>query len=67
MTDPQSTRVGVVGGGVLGLSAAVALAQRGAAVTLLTEQALASGASGRSLAWLNSFGVRSEEYHRLRL
>ena len=67
MTEPQSTRVGVVGGGVLGLSTAVALAQRGATVTLRTEGRLASGASGRSLAWLNSFGARSDDYHRLRL
>jgi glycine/D-amino acid oxidase-like deaminating enzyme len=67
MTDRPSMTVGVVGGGVLGLSGAVALARQGARVTLLTEGRLASGASGRSLAWLNSFGIRSADYHRLRL
>ena len=67
MTDPQQLRVAVVGGGVLGLSTAASLAKRGAAVTLLTEGTVASGASGRSLAWLNSFGPRSDDYHRLRL
>src|SRR5215213_9130798 len=67
MTEPQDMRVGVVGGGVLGLSTAAALAGLGARVTLLTEGAVASGASGRSLAWLNSFGLRSAEYHRLRV
>jgi glycine/D-amino acid oxidase-like deaminating enzyme len=63
----QGPRVAVVGGGVLGVSTAAQLAERGARVTLLTEAGLASGASGRSLSWLNSSGRRSPEYHRLRL
>src|SRR5437763_1638626 len=49
-------RVVVVGGGVLGTSTARFLAREGAEVVLLTEGALANGASGRSLSWLNSFG-----------
>ena len=57
----------VVGGGILGLSTARALAAAGADVALVTEGELTSGASGRSLSWLNSAGVRSEEYHRLRV
>ena len=60
-------RVAVVGGGVLGVSTAAHLAERGARVVLLTGAGLASGASGRSLSWLNSSGRRSPEYHRLRL
>jgi glycine/D-amino acid oxidase-like deaminating enzyme len=60
-------RVAVVGGGVLGVSTAAQLAERGARVVLFTEAGLASGASGRSLSWLNSSGRRSPEYHRLRL
>jgi glycine/D-amino acid oxidase-like deaminating enzyme len=61
-------RVVVVGGGVLGVSTATELAQRGAEVVLVTESALASGASGRSLSWLNSFGgQRSAAYHQLRI
>lgn len=67
MVKPESLRVAVLGGGVLGLSTAAALARRGAVVTVLSEAGLASGASGRSLAWLNSFGVRSAGYHSLRL
>src|SRR3954454_16058229 len=68
MSHPgRSTRVAVVGGGVLGVSTAAQLAKRGAQVTLVTEGTLASGASGRSLSWLNSYGPRSAEYHRLRL
>ncbi len=60
-------RVAVVGGGVLGMSIAHHLAQRGAWVVLATENALASEASGRSLSWLNSWAVRSPWYHELRL
>jgi glycine/D-amino acid oxidase-like deaminating enzyme len=69
MTSSVSrARVIVVGGGILGVSTAAQLAQRGADTTLITESALASGASGRSLSWLNSFGGRrSQAYHELRL
>jgi glycine/D-amino acid oxidase-like deaminating enzyme len=68
MTSPgKGSRVAVVGGGVLGVSTAAQLARRGASVTLFTEAGLASGASGRSLSWLNSYGPRTPEYHRLRL
>ncbi len=68
MSDRESAQhVAVVGGGVLGVSTALQLARRGARVTLLTDGELASGASGRSLAWRNSNGPRTEAYHRLRL
>ncbi|MBO3681941.1 FAD-binding oxidoreductase [Streptomyces sp. NEAU-YJ-81] len=63
----QEIRVVVVGGGILGVSTAYQLARRGAVVTLVSDGALAGGASGRSLAWLNSAAVRSPEYHRLRV
>jgi glycine/D-amino acid oxidase-like deaminating enzyme len=59
--------VAVLGAGVLGASTAAHLAQRGAGVTLLTEGGLASGASGRSLSWLNSSGPYPDEYRELRL
>lgn len=62
-----TTRVAVLGGGILGVSSAVHLLRRGAAVTLVTETGLASEASGRSLSWLNSAGVRSTPYHDLRM
>ncbi|ERK09536.1 hypothetical protein L579_1319 [Pantoea sp. AS-PWVM4] len=60
-------KVVVMGGGVLGVSSALQLAQRGIVVTLVTEAALCSGASGRSLSWLNSAGERSTAYHALRM
>lgn len=52
---------------MLGVSAAAQAAARGARVTLLTDGGLADGASGRSLAWLNSAGDLPAGYHRLRL
>ena len=63
----STARVAVVGGGVLGVSTAQQLARAGTDVVLLTEGELANNASGRSLSWLNSAGVRSESYHRLRM
>jgi len=66
-TSTRVSRVGVIGGGVFGVSSAVQLARRGISVTLVTEGALASQASGRSLSWLNSSRKRSAEYHRLRM
>ena len=60
-------RIAVLGAGILGVSTAVHLLRGGASVTLVTEAHPASGASGRSLSWLNSAGVYPPEYHRLRL
>jgi glycine/D-amino acid oxidase-like deaminating enzyme len=56
-----------MGGGILGVSTAVHLLREGASVVLLTENGLASEASGRSLSWLNSAGERSTPYHLLRM
>jgi glycine/D-amino acid oxidase-like deaminating enzyme len=60
-------RVGVVGGGVLGVSVATHLARAGASVVLVSDGPLTSSASGRSLSWLNSSAERSDAYHRLRM
>lgn len=57
----------VIGGGIFGASTASELAQRGVATTWVTDGSLADGASGRSLAWLNSAGFRAEPYHRIRV
>lgn len=59
--------VAIIGGGIFGTSAAAHLARRGVRTTLVTDGPLSSGASGRSLAWLNTAGERSLPYHRLRL
>jgi glycine/D-amino acid oxidase-like deaminating enzyme len=63
----SAPRVVVIGAGVLGVSTAAHLARGGALVTLVTDGAVSSGASGRSLSWLNSAGIRSAEYHALRM
>lgn len=67
MSVNSTKTVMVLGGGVLGVSSALELAKRGARVTLVTEAALCSGASGRSLSWLNSAGERTLPYHALRM
>lgn len=66
MIDSPDRRVVVIGGGIFGTSTAAELARRGAAVTLVTEAGLASGASGRSLGWLNAFGDHPDSYVALR-
>ena len=67
MTGSSSIKVAVIGGGVIGVSTAQQLARAGADVILLTENEPSSGASGRSLSWLNAAGMWREPYHRLRM
>jgi glycine/D-amino acid oxidase-like deaminating enzyme len=67
MGNRSQLRVAVIGGGVIGVSSAYHLARSGAKVCLVTDGPLASGASGRSLSWLNSAAIRSEHYHLLRM
>lgn len=67
MSPTEVKNIVVIGGGILGASTTAHLARAGAQVTLVTAGALADGASGRSIAWLNSSGDRSAEYHYLRL
>jgi fructosyl amine oxidase (glucosone-forming) len=67
MSNHSQLRVAVIGGGVVGVSSAYYLARRGAKVCLITERALASGASGRSLSWINAAGIRSDHYHQFRM
>jgi glycine/D-amino acid oxidase-like deaminating enzyme len=66
-SSSSGRRVVVVGGGVFGVSSALHLMRLGAQVILITEGFLASGASGRSLSWLNSSRFRSAPYHQLRM
>ena len=63
----KAVQVAVLGAGILGVSTAVQLLRGGAGVTLVTEAHPASGASGRSLSWLNSGGDYPPAYHQLRL
>lgn len=63
----SNTSVIVVGAGAIGTSVATHLCRLGASVTLVTEKELCSGASSRSLSWLNSASERSQPYHDLRM
>jgi glycine/D-amino acid oxidase-like deaminating enzyme len=67
MSNQSQPRVAVIGGGVIGVSSAYYLARRGAKVCLVTEGFLASGASGRSLSWINSASNWAEHYHQFRM
>jgi len=59
-------RVGIVGAGIIGASAAWHLARRGARVTVFERGEAAGGTTGRSFAWLNAhFTKQPRAYHLL--
>lgn len=51
-THPSSTSVVVIGGGIVGLTTALTLAERGIAVTVLEKGRLAGEQSSRNLGWI---------------
>jgi glycine/D-amino acid oxidase-like deaminating enzyme len=67
LSAPVVSKVVVIGGGIFGASAALHLVRQGVRTVLVNDGPLARGASGRSLAWLNSARQRSAAYHYLRL
>jgi glycine/D-amino acid oxidase-like deaminating enzyme len=72
----QPKRVVVIGAGIVGASLAYHLSAKGAAVTVVEAGDIASGATGKSFAWINTQHRESDpiallrsvavaEYHRL--
>ena len=49
---PRRTGVAIIGGGIVGLSAALTLAERGIAVTVLEKGRIAGEQSSRNLGWV---------------
>ena len=66
MARRSPLKVGIVGGGIVGASIAMHLAEAGADVVLIDKTAPASGATRNSFAWLNAF-VDDRHYQGLRL
>ncbi|NOX70446.1 MAG: FAD-binding oxidoreductase [Gammaproteobacteria bacterium] len=66
MAATSRLSVGVVGGGIVGASIAMHLAQAGADVTVFEKTAPASGATGDSFAWLNAYSDNAH-YRNFRL
>ena len=58
--------VGIVGGGIIGASIAMHLSRTGTHVTLFEKSAPATGATGKSFAWINAFS-NDPHYRSLRL
>ena len=59
------TRIAIVGAGIIGAATADRLSRAGADVTLVDAQQPGHGASGTSLAWLNSSNKPPRDYHDL--
>jgi glycine/D-amino acid oxidase-like deaminating enzyme len=58
--------VAIIGGGIVGTTAAYFLAHRGARVALIERDRLGQGTTARSFAWINaSSKIADEPYHKL--
>ncbi len=62
----RSLTIGVVGGGIVGASIALHLAEAGAEVYLFEKNQPASGATGKSFAWINAH-TSDPHYRALRM
>lgn len=57
----------VIGAGIVGLTIATNLAERGASVTVLEQDAPGTGTTSTSYAWVNANNKQPESYYRLNL
>lgn len=62
----RTPSIGVVGGGIVGASIALHLSGAGAEVTLFEKNAPATGATGKSFAWINAH-TNDPHYRALRM
>ncbi|WP_375730544.1 NAD(P)/FAD-dependent oxidoreductase, partial [Brucella ceti] len=58
---PQETRIAIIGGGVIGVSTALFLAERGIPVTLFEKGEIAGEQSSRNWGWCRRTGRDSRE------
>ena len=58
---PESTSVVIIGGGIVGVSAALALAERGIPVVLLEKGHIAGEQSSRNLGWIRKTSRLAED------
>lgn len=58
---PTSTTVVIIGGGIIGLTAALTLAERGVAVTVLEKGRIAGEQSSRNLGWIRKTNRHGED------
>lgn len=58
-------KIAIIGGGVIGLAVARALALQGVQVTLFEQQHIGAGTSSTTFAWVNSNGKQPLSYHQL--
>lgn len=63
----MTTKVVVIGAGVVGVSVAEALGRKGVHVTLLERDVVGAGTSSTSYAWINSNNKQPTSYYELNL
>ena len=66
MGNGQGKRVVVIGAGIVGASLVYHLADKGANVTLVEAEDIASGVTGSSFAWLNASHLEPDPIAQLR-